>query len=129
MMTASYSYDKRIERTFLNMPKAVRHCFLCRKTVRIHRAGFVRIYTSEREAKVREAYRRRYCGQEISQPILNQVVHKKCYNNIVQGVSFNENVYFSDENELSAMEDEDQNEQVIDNQTFQFEQHVVQQSI
>lgn len=63
----------------------MRYCLLCRQYDRRRsRRSFLRISTIEREEKLRESYRRRYNGEEINQPVLNQIVHQKCYNKIIQ---------------------------------------------
>ena len=69
------------------MPNKIRFCILCNRYDRKNRSSYTRIYTVEREAKLLEGYRRRYRGQELNQPMLNQFVHQKCYNAIVQSVS------------------------------------------
>ena len=67
------------------MSNKIRFCLLCgQHDGRIKRIGYTKISTVEREEKLREGYRRRYNGQEIDQPILNQYVHKKCYNKTVE---------------------------------------------
>jgi hypothetical protein len=69
------------------MSNKLRYCILCKRyDGRSKRASYTRIYTVEREAKLREGYRRQYNGQELDQPLLNQLVHQKCYNKIVQFV-------------------------------------------
>ena len=71
----------------LHMPQKRRFCILCNRHDRVQRSRYTCIYTPEREAKLLEGYRRRHLGQELPQPILNQMVHKKCYNRTVQGIS------------------------------------------
>ncbi|CAF2741675.1 unnamed protein product [Rotaria sp. Silwood2] len=68
------------------MPNKIRFCIICKRYDRKTRSSYTRIYTIERENKLLEGYRRRYNGQELNQPILNQLVHQKCYNKLVQGV-------------------------------------------
>ncbi|CAF1602233.1 unnamed protein product [Rotaria magnacalcarata] len=72
------------------MPNKIRFCIVCKRYDRKTRLNYTRIYTPEREEKLLEGYRRRYKGQELSRPILNELVHQKCYNKIVQGVSSND---------------------------------------
>ncbi|CAF4137697.1 unnamed protein product [Rotaria socialis] len=88
------------------MPNKIRFCIVCKRYDRKTRLNYTRIYTPEREEKLLEGYRRRYKGQELSRPILNELVHQKCYNKIVQGVSSN------DSNEI--LPSIEQNEDVTD---------------
>jgi hypothetical protein len=69
------------------MPNKLRFCILCKRYDRTIRSNYTRIYTVEREAKLLEGYRRRNNGQELNRSMLNETVHQKCYNKIVQGVS------------------------------------------
>jgi hypothetical protein len=70
------------------MPNKLRYCILCKRyDGRAKRSSYTRINNVERETKLREGYRLRYNGQEFDQPLLNQLVHQKCYNKIVQCVS------------------------------------------
>ena len=70
------------------MSNKLRYCILCKRyDGRTKRSGYTRICTVEREAKLREGCRRRNNGEEFDQPLLNQLVHKKCYDKIVQYVS------------------------------------------
>ena len=69
------------------MSTKIRYCLLChRHDRRTSRRGFIRISTVEREEKLREGYRRRSNGEEINQTILNEVVHRRCYNKIIQDI-------------------------------------------
>ena len=68
------------------MPQKQRFCLLCKRHDRVSRSRYTSIYTAEREAKLCEGYRRRHRGEELPKPLLNQMVHKKCYNRTVQGV-------------------------------------------
>src|SRR5689334_16053256 len=69
------------------MSTKLRYCLLCKRyDGRTKRSSYTRIYTVEREAKLREGYRHRNNGKEFDQPLLNQFVHQKCYNQIVQFV-------------------------------------------
>jgi hypothetical protein len=69
------------------MSSKTRFCVLCKRYERNNRSKFTRIFTVERAEKLLEGYRRRYNGEELNQPILHQLVHHKCYNKIVEGVS------------------------------------------
>lgn len=69
------------------MSTKIRYCLLChRRDRRTSRRGFIRISTVEREEKLREGYRRRSNGEEINQTVLNEVVHRRCYNKIIQAI-------------------------------------------
>jgi hypothetical protein len=69
------------------MPSKIRLCLLCNRYDRTNRSNYSRICTVERERKLCEGYRRRHNGQEFNQPMLNKLVHKKCYNQIVRGIT------------------------------------------
>jgi hypothetical protein len=95
------------------MSNKIRYCLLCeRHDGRTKRRGYTRIYTVEREEKLREGYRHRYNGQEINQPVLNQLVHQKCYNKIIQYIpSVDESTPSNDvstSNEQNHDEEQDQ---------------------
>jgi hypothetical protein len=68
------------------MPNKIRFCVLCNRYDRTNRSNYTRIYTVERENKLLEGYRRRYNGQELNQPMLNKLVHHKCYNQIARSI-------------------------------------------
>ena len=66
------------------MSNKIHYCLLCQRyDGRTKRSNYTRISTVEREEKLREGYRLRYNGQEIDQPLSNQLVHQKCYNKTV----------------------------------------------
>lgn len=95
------------------MPQKRRFCILCNRHDRVQRSRYTSIYTAEREAKLLEGYRRRHLGQELPQPILNQMVHKKCYNRTVQGISEVPVSTSGERNDSSEAEDDgDELEQV-----------------
>ena len=67
------------------MPNKLRYCPLCKKyDARTQRIGFTRIYTAEREARLREGFRLCHNGEELDPSLSTQLVHKKCYNKIIQ---------------------------------------------
>jgi hypothetical protein len=105
--------SSHFNKTFEIMSNKIRYCLLCeRYDGRTKHIGYTRIYTVEREEKLREGYRRRYNGQEINQPLLNQIVHKKCYNKTIQYIpSVDESIPSNDvsiSNEQNHDEEQDQ---------------------
>ena len=79
------------------MPTKRRYCLLCRQyDRRLSRRSFMRIGTVEREEKLRESYRRRHNGEEINQPVLNQIVHQRCYNKTIQDLPTNDQSHTTD---------------------------------
>lgn len=98
------------------MPNKIRFCILCKRYDRKSRSSYTRIYTVERETKLLEGYRRRNNGQELGQSVLNELVHQKCYNRIVQGVSTNDTneTLITTEQNQEESEDEQEQDQVRD---------------
>lgn len=67
------------------MSNKKRYCLLCqRHDGRTSRRGFIKIRTIEREEKLREGYRCRSNGEEINETVLNQFVHRRCYNKTIE---------------------------------------------
>lgn len=96
------------------MPNKIRFCIICKRYDRKTRSSYTRVCTAEREARLLEGYRRRYNGEELSQPILNQLVHQKCYNKLVQGVSSNNESIESNDILTSNEQKPDDNDEELD---------------
>jgi hypothetical protein len=98
------------------MSNKLRYCILCKRyDGRARRSSYTRIYTAEREARLREGYRRRYNGQEFDQPLLKQLVHKKCYNKIVQCLpSIDESISSNNDISIPIEENQDDNDEAKD---------------
>lgn len=94
------------------MSNKLRYCLLCKRYDRLlRRTNYTRISTVEREEKLREGYRRRYNGEELNQPLLNQTVHRKCYDKIVQYLPSIDETNPSDDISISIEQPEDDEEQ------------------
>ncbi|CAF0720653.1 unnamed protein product [Rotaria sp. Silwood1] len=93
------------------MPNKIRFCILCKRYDRKNRSSYTRICTIEREKKILEGYRRRYNEQELNQPILNQLVHQKCYNKLVRcipSIDSNDNLTPIEQKQDDNDEEQDQ---------------------
>ena len=92
------------------MSNKIRYCLVCgRYDGRTKYTGYIRISTVEREEKLREGYRRRYNGQEIDQPVLNQLVHQKCYNKTIEYIPSVDESTLS--NDISISHEQNDNEE------------------
>lgn len=90
------------------MSNKLRYCLICKRSSRLKHVSYTRIYNIEREEKLREGYRQRYNGEELNQPLLNQIVHKKCYNKIIQYIPSNDNSTSIEQQQNDDDEEQDQ---------------------
>ncbi len=107
------------------MSNKLRYCLLCKQyDGRTKRASYTRICTIERETKLREGYRHRYNGQEVDQPLLNQLVHQKCYNKIIQYIPSNDEPISSNIISTSIEENPDDKDEEEDDQVREYKQYL-----